>query len=46
MLQTSKRYSKLELNAKNKLEAMNILEISVVTYGFSVLNWNLEEIKR
>ena len=36
----------LELNAKNKLEAMNILEISVVTYGFSVLNWNLEEIKR
>ena len=46
MLQTSKRYSKLELNAKNKLEAMNISEISVVTYGFSVLNWNLEEIKR
>ena len=36
----------LELNAKNKLEAMNILEISVVAYGFSVLNWNLEEIKR
>ena len=35
-----------ELNAKNKLEAINTLAISVVSYRFNVVNWNLEEIKR
>ena len=35
-----------ELNAKNKLEAINTLAISVVSYHFNVVNWNLEEIKR
>ena len=35
-----------ELNAKNKLEAINPLAIPVVTYSFNVVNWNLEEIKR
>ena len=35
-----------ELNAKNKLEAINTLAIPLVTYSFSVINWNLEEIRR
>ena len=35
-----------ELNAKNKLEAINTLAIAVVSYSFNVVNWNLEEIKR
>ena len=35
-----------ELNAKNKLEAINTLAIPVVSYSFNVVNWNLEEIKR
>ena len=35
-----------ELNAKNKLDAINTLAIPVVTYSFNVVNWNLEEIKR
>ena len=35
-----------ELNAKNKLEAINTLAVPVVTYSFHVVNWNLEEIKR
>ena len=35
-----------ELNAKNKLEPINTLAISVVSYSFNVANWNLEEMKR
>ena len=35
-----------ELNAKNKLEAINTLAIPVVSYSFNVVNWNLEEIRR
>ena len=35
-----------ELNARNKLEAINTLVIPVVSYSFNVINWNLEEIKR
>ena len=35
-----------ELNAKNKLEAINTLAIPVVTCSFNVINWNLEEIRR
>ena len=35
-----------ELNAKNKLEAINTLAIPVVSYSCNVVNWNLEEIKR
>ena len=35
-----------ELNAKNKLEAINTLAIAVVSYSFNVVNWNLQEIKR
>ena len=35
-----------ELNAKNKLEAINTSAIPVASYSFNVVNWNLEEIKR
>ena len=35
-----------ELNAKNKLEAINTLAIPVISYSFNVVNWNLEGIKR
>ena len=35
-----------ELNARNKLEAINTLVIPAVSYSFNVINWNLEEIKR
>ena len=35
-----------ELNAKNKLEGINTLAITVVTYSFNVINWNSEEIRR
>ena len=35
-----------ELNAKNKLEAINTLAIPVVSHSFNVVNWNLEDIKR
>ena len=31
-----------ELNAKNKLKAINTLAIPAVTYSFNVVNWNLE----
>ena len=34
------------VNAKNKLEVINILTIPVESYSFNVVNWNLEEIKR
>ena len=32
-----------ELNAKNKLEAINTLVRPVVTYSFNVINYNLAE---
>ena len=35
-----------ELNAKNKLEAINTLAIPEVTYSSHVVNWNVDEIKR
>ena len=35
-----------ELNAKNKLEAINTLAIPAVKYSSHVVNWNVEEIKR
>ena len=34
-----------EVNVKNKLEAINTLAITVVTYSINIVNWNLEEIK-
>ena len=36
---------KTELNSKNKLMAINCLAVPVVTYGFNVIDWNMNEIK-
>ena len=38
--------NKTELNAKNKIEAINTLALPVVTYSFNIINWNLEDIRR
>ena len=35
-----------ELNAKNKLEAINTLAIPAVSYSFNVINWNLAQIRQ
>ena len=36
---------KSELNAMNKIEAINTVAIPVVTYSFNVINWTVEDIK-
>ena len=35
-----------ELNARNKIEAINTLALPIVTYSFNIINWNLEDIRR
>ena len=35
-----------ELDARNKIVAINSLTILIVTYGFNILNWTMSEIKR
>ena len=35
-----------ELNARNKIMAINSLAIPIVTYGFNILNWTMSEIER
>ena len=35
-----------ELNAANKIEAINTLAIPVVTYSFNIINWNMEDLKK
>ena len=35
-----------ELNAKNKLEAINTQAILIVTYNFNAINRNLEEVRK
>ena len=37
---------KTELNSKNKITAINMLAISVTTYSFNIIDWNLTEVKR
>ena len=37
---------KTELNSKNRITAINTLEIPVVAYSFNVVNWNLKELKK
>ena len=37
---------KSELNAANKIEAINTLAIPVMTYSLNNFNWNLNDIKR
>ena len=36
---------KSELNARNKISALNTLAVPVVTYSFGVIDWKLDEIK-
>ena len=36
---------KTELSSKNRITAINTLAISVVTYSFNVINWNMNELK-
>ena len=37
---------KSELNATNKIEAINTLAVPVVTYSFNIINWQMSEIKK
>jgi len=37
---------KSELNAANKIEAINTLAVPVVTYSFNIINWQLKDIKK
>ena len=37
---------KSELNAGNKLKAINTLEVPVVTYSFNIMNWTLQELAK
>ena len=37
---------KKELNSANRIEAINILIIAVVTYSFNIINWTITEIRR
>ena len=36
---------KSELNAINKIEAINAVATPVVTYSFNIMNWTAEDIK-
>ena len=36
---------KSELNAKNKMEAINTLAIPVLRYSFGIINWKIEDIR-
>ena len=33
-----------ELNASNRLEAIDILHVSVVAYSFNIINWKMSDI--
>ncbi|MEO1764700.1 MAG: reverse transcriptase domain-containing protein [Cyanobacteria bacterium J06629_18] len=35
-----------ELNSRNKIEAINILAVPVVIYGFGIINWSISEIQK
>ena len=37
---------KTELNSKNRIFAVNMLAIPVITYSFNIIDWNLSEVKR
>ena len=37
---------KSELSSKNRITAINMLAIPVITYSFSIIDWNLSEVKR
>ena len=35
-----------ELNARNRIDAMNSLALPLLTYSFTIINWSLTEIKK
>ena len=37
---------KSDLNSKTRKAAINMLAIPVITYNFSIIDWNLNEVKR
>ena len=37
---------KSELNAGNKITAINTLAVPILTYSFNVVNWTLQEIRK
>ena len=37
---------KTEVNSKNRITAINMLVIPVITYSFNITDWNLNEVKR
>jgi hypothetical protein len=37
---------KSELNARNKITAFGALAVPVLRYGFGIINWRIEEIKK
>ena len=37
---------RIELNARNRIDAINSLALPVVKYSFTIINWSLTEIKK
>ena len=37
---------KTELNAKNRIQAINTLAVPVVSYSYNVINWNVPDLQR
>ena len=37
---------KTELNSKNRIAAINMLALPVITYSFNIIDWNHSEIKK
>jgi len=37
---------KSELNARNKITATGALEVPVLRYGFCIINWRFEDLKK
>ena len=37
---------KSELNAANRMDAINTLVVPVVTYSFNIINWKMEELMK
>ena len=46
MLQKVWAILKTEPNSVNRIQTIDTLVISVVTYSFSIINWNLSDIKK
>ena len=37
---------KTELNSNNRINAINMLAIPVITYSFKIIDWNISEVRR